>query len=117
MTGTPTEAASPRPGRPPIRGDGKAMTNAERQRRRRKRLIAYEPLLEVLVDLAELERGLRAALHHGQVKETVDAYYRVMRMIDEVALMVPDATVTRTWGERERRRREMAQEAAERDRA
>ena len=115
MTDIDARAAVSRPGRPPIRGDGQAMTNAERQRRRRKRLIAYEPLLEVLVDLAELERGLRAALHHGQVKETVDAYYRVMRMIDDVAVMVPIATVTRTWGERERRRREIAQELAERD--
>jgi hypothetical protein len=93
------------------------MTNAERQRRRRKRLIAYEPLLEVLVDLAELELSLRAALHRGQVKETVDAYFRVMRMIDYVARLIPVPTVTRTWGERERRRREIAREVAERGQA
>lgn len=104
-----------RRGRPPVNADGKAMSNAERQARHRRRMIPYEPLLEVLVEFAELEIMLRTVMREkGWVKETWDAYIKIMRLQEGVARLVPRAQVTRTWGEKERRRREMAREAEER---
>ena len=59
MSDTPTDdPPKRRPGRPTARPDGRPMTTAERQQRRRSRLVDGEQALDALIGLALARRAL-----------------------------------------------------------
>jgi hypothetical protein len=73
---TASDEKKPRRGRPPLKADGTPMSAAERQKRRRARLIDSEKALEAVLQMFIADEALRLALRARDPDPATDRAYR-----------------------------------------